>query len=244
MLMSIIDGVKSAPVYPELAGKRVLITGLTAGCGVDVVRAFAEHKGRLVLQFEEASGAAHAIAEIAAPAALEIKAFGAVAAEAEAVTRFARGVVQAYGGLDVVVNLVPLALAGLAPSATTGDVERLVAQRLLLPCLISKIAANRMALAWTEGLILNVAMLPRPVQGPSQGFAAVVKTALAAMSRALAEEWAGKAIRFNAIAPQTAQVPAEPSLAGEAEVAALALYLASGRGKALSGHVFEAEHAR
>jgi hypothetical protein len=38
--------------------------------------------------------------------------------------------------------------------------------------------------------------------------------------------------------------PPKPSLAGEPEVAALALYLASGRGKALSGLVFEAEPAR
>ncbi len=244
MLMSIIDGLRSAPAYPELAGKRVLISGLTSSCGVDIVRAFAEHKGRLVLQFDEASEKAQVIAEIAAPAALDIQAFGAVAADAEAVTQFARSVVQAYGGLDVVINLVPLSLAGLAPSATTADVERVVAERLLRPCLLSKIAANRMALAWTEGLILNVATLAPPVDGPARAFAAVVKTALAAMTRTQAEEWAGKAIRFNAIAPPTAQVPAEPSLAGEPQVAALALYLASGRGKALSGHVFEAEPTR
>src|SRR5207244_11818915 len=49
-----------------------------------------------------------AIAEIAAPMALDIKAFGPVAAEAEAVAQFARSVMMAFGGLDVVVNLVPL----------------------------------------------------------------------------------------------------------------------------------------
>jgi 3-oxoacyl-[acyl-carrier protein] reductase len=240
MLMSIIDGLRAAPVYPELAG----ISGLTSRCGVDIVRAFAEHKGRLVLQFDEASDEAQVIAEIAAPAALDIKAFGPVAPQAEAVTQFARGVVQAYGGLDAVVNLVPLALGALPASATTADVERIVAERLLLPCLIARIAANRMALALTEGLVLNVASLVPPADGRALAFASVVKTALAAMTRTQAEEWAGKAIRFNAIAPQTAEMPAEPSLAGEAQVAALALYLASGRGKALSGHVFEAEPAR
>jgi 3-oxoacyl-[acyl-carrier protein] reductase len=101
-----------------------------------------------------------------------------------------------------------------------------------------------MALSYIEGLILNVAILTPPMKGPAQAFACVAKAALAAMTRIQAEEWAGKAIRFNAIAPHTADTPAEPSLAGEPEVAALALYLASGRGKALSGHVFEAEPAR
>jgi 3-oxoacyl-[acyl-carrier protein] reductase len=241
MLMSIIEGAKSAPSYPELAGKRVLITGLTSACGVDIVRAFAEHKGRLVLQFEEESEQAQVIPEIAAPIALDIQTLGPVAPEPEAVTQFARQVVQAYGGLDVVINLVPLSLGQLGAASTTADIERVVADRLLLPCLISKIAANRMAVAWNEGLILNVATLAPPPEPRARAFAGVVKAALTAMTRGQAEEWAGKSIRFNAIAPQTAQAPAEPSLAGEPEVAALALFLASGRGKALSGHVFEAE---
>jgi NAD(P)-dependent dehydrogenase (short-subunit alcohol dehydrogenase family) len=244
MLMSVIEGSRSVPAYPELAGKRVLITGLTSACGVDIVRAFADHKARLILQLDEMSEATEAIAEIAAPAALDIKAFGPVETEAEAVAQFTRSVMMAFGGLDVVVNLVPLTVPRLPPFATTADIERLVVQRLILPCLLSKIAANRMALVLTEGLILNVAVLAPPVEGPTQAFASVVKAAMTAMTRAQAQEWAGKAIRFNAIAPQTLQIPPKPSLAGEPEVAALALHLASGRGKALSGLVFEAEPPR
>ncbi len=244
MLMSVIEGSRSVPAYPELAGKRVLITGLTSACGVDIVRAFADHKVRLILQLDEMSEATEAIAEIAAPAALDIKAFGPVETEAEAVAQFTRSVMMAFGGLDVVVNLVPLTVPRLPPFATTADIERLVVERLILPCLLSKIAANRMALVLTEGLVLNVAVLAPPVEGPTQAFASVVKAAMTAMTRAQAQEWAGKAIRFNAIAPQTLQIPPMPSLAGEPEVAALALHLASGRGKALSGLVFEAEPPR
>jgi len=244
MLMSVIEGARSAPAYPELAGKRVLITGLSASCGVDIARAFADHKARLILQFAEMSDETQAIAEIAAPTALDIKVFGPIAAEADSVAQFARSVMQAFGGLDAVINLVPLAPAELGTAASVGEIERRIAARLLLPCLIAKIAANRMALSYIEGLILNVALLTLPSKGPAQAFACVAKAALTTMTRAQAEEWAGKAIRFNAIAPQTVAPRAEPSLAGEPEVAELALFLASGRGKALSGHVFEAEPAR
>jgi 3-oxoacyl-[acyl-carrier protein] reductase len=160
------------------------------------------------------------------------------------VAQFARSVMQAFGGVDVVINLVGLAPAEVGTAASVDEIERRVAQRLLLPCLIAKIAANRMALSYIEGLIVNVAMLTPPIKGPAQAFACVAKAALAAMTRGQAEEWADKAIRFNAIAPQTADPRAEPSLAGEPEVAELALYLASGRGKALSGHVFEAAPPR
>ena len=157
------------PAYPELAGKRVLITGLTSRCGVDIVRAFAEHKGRLVLQLDEQSEATETIAEIAAPSALEIKAFGPIGAEADAVTRFAQGPTQVLGGLDVVVNLVPLTVPRLPADATTADIERIVADRLTVPCLLSKVAANRMNMVLTEGLILNVAVLVPPASGPGAG---------------------------------------------------------------------------
>jgi NAD(P)-dependent dehydrogenase (short-subunit alcohol dehydrogenase family) len=244
MLMSAIKEACFAPAHPDLAGKRVLISGVTSRFGVDIVRAFAEHKARLVLQFAETSERTEVITEIAAPYALDVQAFGPVACEREAVAQLARSVMQAYGGLDAVINLVPLAPAGLGTPASLDDVERRIAQSLLLPCLIANIAANRMALSYIEGLILNVAILTPPIKGPAQAFAMVAKAALTAMTRAQAQEWADRAIRFNAIAPQTAQIPAEPSLAGEPEVAELALYLAAGRGKALSGQVFEAEPAR
>ena len=243
MLMSVVEAAQYSPAYPELAGKRVMITGLSARCGVDIVRAFAEHRTRLVLQFDETNEDTDAIAEIASPCALDIKAFGPVDRHAEAVAGLARGAMQAFGGLDVVINLVPLAPAAVGKAASVDDIERRVADRLLLPCLFARIAANRMALSYIEGLILNVAMLTPPVKGPAQAFACVAKAALAAVTRGQAEEWQGKAIRFNAIAPQVLQTRSERDLAGEPEVAALALYLASGRGKQLSGHVFEAEPA-
>jgi NAD(P)-dependent dehydrogenase (short-subunit alcohol dehydrogenase family) len=244
MLMSAIEGARSAARYPEFAGKRILITGLSSSCGVDIVRAFAEHKTRLILQFDEMSEKMQAIAEIAVPHALDIKAFGPVDRTADEVVQFARQAAQTFGGLDTVINLIPLELAHLDASASTCDVERIVAARLLLPCLLSKVAANRMAISWNEGLILNIATLAPAAQGPSRAFAAVTKAALAAMTRGQAEEWADKAIRLNAIAPPAAQEAAGPGAIGEPDIAALALYLASGRDKSLSGHVFEAEPAK
>lgn len=239
MLMSVIEGALSVPAYPELAGKRVLVTGLTSGCGVDIARAFAEHRGRLVLQFAESSETMETVAEVVAPDALETEVYGPVGDDADAAVRFAKKALQAFGGLDVIVNVVPLDMQDLQPGATLADVERQVARQLTLPFLVSKIVANRMSLVWNEGLILNVATLDRKARGPSLAFAAAAKAALTAMTRAQAEDWADHGIRVNAIAPQVV-VPGGPGLAGEPDIAAVALYLASGRGKALSGHVFEA----
>jgi NAD(P)-dependent dehydrogenase (short-subunit alcohol dehydrogenase family) len=242
MLMSVIEGTPTVPTYPELAGKRVLITGLTSTCGVDIVRAFAEHKARLVLQSAEDSTAMQTVAEIAAPEALEIKSYGAVASESEDIVRFAKAATQAYGGLDVVVNLVTLDLQGLDLHEGVAGVERHVARQLALPFLISQIAANRMSLMLTDGLILNVAVLGRDGGRARSAYATVAKAALTAMTRTQAEEWAGRAIRFNAIAP-AALDHGEEGLSGEPDIAVMALHLASSRSKNLSGCVFEAEMA-
>jgi NAD(P)-dependent dehydrogenase (short-subunit alcohol dehydrogenase family) len=148
--------------------------------------------------------------------------------------------VQAFGGVDAVVNMVPLETAHLDPAATAGDVDRLIAAQLELPLLISRIAANRMSLTWTQGLVLNVATLAGRPGGVRQAFATLARSALQDMTRAQAEEWAARGVRFNAIAPATLPAGPGPGLSGEADVASLALYLASEQGSALSGCVFEA----
>src|SRR5262245_31602900 len=124
MLMSVIEGALSAPAFPELAGKRVLITGLTSSCGVDVARAFAEHKGRLVLQFAEESAAMETVAELVAPDALEARVYGPVGGETDDAVEFARTAMAAYGGLDVVINLVPLDAGGVGRLTDLAKIEQ------------------------------------------------------------------------------------------------------------------------
>jgi 3-oxoacyl-[acyl-carrier protein] reductase len=239
MLMSVIEGALSVPAYPELVGKRVLISGVTRRAGIDIARAFAERRARVILQFAEASAAMQAVAEVVAPDALETRVFGPIGA-GDGAMRFAKTAVQAFGGLDAVVNLVPLETARLDPAATVEDIDRLIAARLELPLAISRIAANRMSVTWTQGLVLNVATLTGRPGGSRRAFATLAKSCLVDVTRAQAEEWAGRGIRFNAIAPETVLGEPGPRLSGESDVASLALYLASNKGKALSGCVFEA----
>ena len=98
-----------------------------------------------------------------------------------------------------------------------------------------------MSVTWTQGLILNVATLTGRPGGARQAFATLAKSTLVDMTRAQAEEWAGPRHPHQRHRPARPRWASRgPRLRGEADVASLALYLASEKGKALSGCVFEA----
>jgi len=240
MLMSTLDGVEAFPAYPELAGKRVLITGLSRTHGVDIARAFAEHRTRLVLQMTEDCAEMQAVAEIAAQSALEMRLFTGALHDADVTVRFARTALKCFAGLDVVINIADGAHLAAAATATEADVERAVSAALTPAYVISRIAANRMHTTWTEGLILNIVPEPMSTARSARALAAVARATIASMTRGEAERWAEQGIRINAVAPATLSAGLGAQLTCEPDIASLALQLASRRGRNLSGIVFEA----
>ncbi|MDX2155226.1 MAG: SDR family NAD(P)-dependent oxidoreductase [Hyphomicrobiaceae bacterium] len=238
MLIGTLDEVEFAPEYPELAGKRVLVTGVAGPLGVEIVRAFADAQTRLVVQTSEDSPEMQALAEIIAPTALDVRFFPGPLAGADAMLRFAREAAQKFGGLDCVVNLavVPEPPEG----ASEEDIEALVTDVLAMPVLATRVAANRMRTMLSPGALLNVLTVPRNAAAGRTLLAAITRNALAGFTRTEAEAAAAEGIRVNAIVPASSSSGSPPSLAGNVDVATLALHLASGRDHNLSGIVFEA----
>jgi NAD(P)-dependent dehydrogenase (short-subunit alcohol dehydrogenase family) len=240
MLMSVIGRNPSASYYGELAGIRTLITGLSPSCGVDLARAFADHRGRLILHTSATSPESDALAAILSETASGVEMFTGACKDANSSVRFAQKAAQVYGGLDVVVNLVPITAAELRGHNDLDSVEDLVSRKLKTPLLVSRVAANRMRLTLTEGLILNVMTTPAPRSAGEVALAGVARTALAAITRGEAETWSSHGIRVNAIGPRTSMLEEGACLASEPDIAALALYLASKRGRELTGQIFDA----
>ncbi len=246
MLMRVVESVRgSERVYPEISGRRVLITGVKAGIGAELALAFAEHDARLILAFDEDGAEVTALTELVAQVAGELKVFTEPVTEGATAVRLARAAAQAHGGLDIVINLADLGAGDGSPVATAEDVEQLVVRRMTPPCLFTRIAANRMQLTMNEGLILNIATFGSEMPGRSEALAAYTKSALVAMTRSEARRWAPQGIRINAVAPAVAGCGTEPNagagLPSDQDVTALCLFLASGRGRSLSGLVFDAK---
>jgi len=238
MLIGTLDEVEFAPEYPELVGKRVLVTGVSGSLGIDIVRAFAEAGARLVVQADDDGPETLAMAEMIAPYAMDVKLFPGALVGADEMPKFAREASQKFGGLDVVVNIAKTGEPAM--DADDVEIEGMVADSLALPVLATRVAVNRMRTMLSSGSILNIVTSPRDA-GPAGGMlAAIAKHALSSFTRAEAEGAADTGIRINAIVP--AEVFIEPGriLSGTADVATLALHLASGRGPELSGLVFDA----
>lgn len=240
MLMTVTGRSPSASNYGELAGIRVLITGFSPACGVDVARAFADHRGRLLVHSAQATPESDVLGTVLAETASEVELFTGAYADTDTAVRFAQSAAQVFGGLDAVINLIPITRADLQERTSLDDVEDLVARKLNLPLVISRVIANRMRVMLTEGLVLNVMTMPAPRSAAEAALAGVAHTALAAMTRGEAETWGKHGIRVNAIGPRTEAPEAGACLATEPDIAALALYLASKHGRTLSGHMFDA----
>ena len=252
LLTSLVEELRFGAVFPELAGARVMISGVSSSFGVDISRAFAEHHARLLLQMSETSIEMDEVTAMLAQSAGGLKVYDGQLQKADEAADFARGPAQhAFGGLDVLINLITLTPGDLVSTGALEEVEALVSQKLLAPTLMSRIVANRMRLTWTQGLILNVLSTPPVKDARDAALASFFGATLATISRKEAEKWAHEGIRINAVSHARAtpplsesrdhasQIHAGRNTASEPELAALALYLASQRGASFSGQVFD-----
>lgn len=245
MLTSVLARCAESVVVPEIPDARVLLSGLTPNMGFDVARTFADHGARLVVQSPDDSTEMTEIAAVLAENAAGLRLFNDPITDDEGVRGLVQAAVQDFGGLDVAINFVSVDADRLAALETYEDVEGLAAETLLMPLRLTEVAANRMRLVWTEGLILNVVQIGGGRNGGrAMMFADVLSAMLADMTRGLAGQWAEAGIRVNAVGPPSSVAAmGGAGQASDADLARVALELVSRRGRHVSGHVLDADGA-
>lgn len=243
MYMSVIARESGAETYPELAGARVVVTGLSTILGVDLARGFADRKARLVIQTAERSPEMVELTALLASSASDLALIDVPFSATETPTRFAQRAAKDLGGIDTMVNLVSVTQTELNAVDTLDEIEDLIVAKLGPAREATEVAANRMALTWSEGTILNAVVAPAPQTARDAAVLGMLRQALAAMTADLSRRWSGDVVRINAVGPKatTLDTMSGACLTSEPDIAALALYLASRKGRTLTGHVFDAE---
>lgn len=128
-----------------------------------------------------------------------VSAVGDVRDEAE-VTGFARRVLDALGGIDVLVNNAGIACIQPLENTTLAQWQDVMAVNLTGPFLLSR-EFGRAMLAVGGGTIVNIASVAGLRGVADRAAYNVSKHGLIGLTRTLAAEWGGRGIRVNAVCP-------------------------------------------
>lgn len=198
----------------DLSGKKALVTGgsrglgfamaeglLEAGAAVCII-ASSESVWRAVEKLRGAGGPVHGVrADLSQPNELE---------------RAFRESVEHLAGLDVLVNNVGITRRSPTEEHPLEDWEAVMRLNVTTTFLMSKLAA-RIMLEQGAGKIINLGSLYSFIGGPNQIGYTASKGAIRQMTQAMANEWSGRGINVNAIAPGYIATPLNAELRADPE---------------------------
>jgi len=116
------------------------------------------------------------------------------------VAEFARGVMERFGRVDVLVNNAGISHIAPAEETSFADYRRVLEVNLVAPFLLCRIFGKEMLEAGS-GSIVNVASVAGLVAVADRAAYNTSKHGLIGLTRTLAAEWGGRGVRVNAVCP-------------------------------------------
>ena len=196
--------------YPDLAGKRVLVTGASSGIGRGIALAFLGQRAKVAVHHRTNAAAA---AEVAARfPGLAFPVLGDLSVDAEA-ERAGADAAAALGGLDAVVHSAGIWEDGTLANVTGESLERMFRTNTFSAFYLARDAARHIE----GGSLVYVGSTAGERGEPRHAPYAASKAALRGLVHSLAQEL-GPAIRVNQLSPGWVRTPmAEAELTPEAE---------------------------
>jgi len=237
-------------------GKVALVTGSSQGLGQAMALALARSGADVIINGRDAAKLAPVVAGLSA--LVPTSRFHAIAADLgdrAAVQRLIDEAIAWQGHLDILINNAGLIKRTPAADHTDADWD-LILNVNLTGVFTACRAAGKHMLARGSGKIVNIASLLTFFGGITVPGYAASKGAVGQLTKALSNEWAGKGVNVNAIAPgymrtdNTAALQADPVRSKEilsripanrwgepSDLEGAVVFLASPASDYLSGHV-------
>ena len=194
------------------ARKAAFVTGASYGVGAATALALARDGFDIALSATAKENLAGTLGELARlgvrtlPLALDLRSAASIA---QAVAQ----IVQAFGGLDVLVNNAGANLRKLAIEVTAAEWREVMEINVTGTFFLTQEVGRHLMDTGRHGAIVNVASTHGLIGAPERSTYGISKGAVIQMTRMLAIEWAAHGIRVNAVAPGRLDT-ASPSRAG------------------------------
>jgi NAD(P)-dependent dehydrogenase (short-subunit alcohol dehydrogenase family) len=247
--------------YPGLKGRVVFNTGAAKGIGQAMSHAFARHGARLMLLDLDASGLQHARAQLLALyPELEVDTVVASITDDIAVEQAMAQTIARFGRVDILLNNAGISMNKPSLEVTAQEWRRTIDIDLSGVFFCSQAAAKRMV-EQGGGVILSTASMFGLISAAKRAAYCASKAAVVSLCKTLAVEWAPYNIRVNAICPGYIQTTLVEELIDRgvlnahvitqrtplnrlgtpAEIAEMALFLASDCAAFVTGHAMVAD---
>jgi NAD(P)-dependent dehydrogenase (short-subunit alcohol dehydrogenase family) len=186
----------------RLEGKRAIVTGAGAGIGRAIALRFAGEGARVAIADVDEEAAKKVASEIAG----ETIARRADVTQAGEVEALVSDVVEAWGGLDVMVNNAGVGVAATVVSTTEEDYERVMDVCVRGTLLGMKYAVPAMRDSG-GGSVINMSSVAALVGITDRAVYSAAKGAILSLTRAAAIDHVAEGVRVNCIAPGTVDTP-------------------------------------
>lgn len=234
----------------RLAGKRAIVTGAGRGIGEAIARAFAAEGARLVLN-DARENAVDDLANELRLTGVEAYAVGGDISNPVTVEHLATTAVEAFEGLDVLVNNA--GVGGVGRTILETDLEEW--ERMLRINLTGTFLCCRAVLplmrAGNRGSIINMSSITGATGAAGSVPYAAAKAGIIGLSKSLAREVAALRINVNVVAPglidtemsrargqeETRAGVLWPRIGEPEDIANLAVFLASEESEFITGQV-------
>ncbi len=243
----------------QLTGKTAVITGASKGIGEAIAEALGQAGARVIVSSRKQE-AVETVAERFRAGGIDAVAVAANVGQTEDLEALVRQSIEAYGGIDILVNNAAAnPVFGPVENTEPWAFQKIMDVNVKGPFELAKLALPSMR-ARGGGAIVNISSIGGLSPEPQLGIYSVSKAALISLTKVLAKEWGAYGIRVNAICPgliktkfsealwsnehivkyMTAQLPI-PRVGTVEEIAGLALLLAAPAASYCTGAVFTAD---
>ncbi|WP_040494131.1 SDR family NAD(P)-dependent oxidoreductase [Ilumatobacter nonamiensis] len=179
----------------DFVGKHAVVTGASRGIGEAIARQLDAAGARVAL----VARSADRLEAIAADLAHDPLVIPADLSEHSAVEHISTSVLDAFGGLDILINNAAVERNQPASKVTGEAIDETLFVNLRQTFMLCSAFAK--PLFASRGSIVNVTSTAATGAGGTQGAYAASKGGLNTLTKNLANEWAPKGVRVNAVAP-------------------------------------------